>query len=89
MEHDRHSPTASSDDEKGLDVEVKESASVDQFDPVEYYENNTGRIVVDPEYVLVLRRHPAKSITDNGVMNEQGSQDRIRRSRSEDVEALI
>ena len=46
---DHHSLTASSSDEKGMDIEVKENASVDRIDLVGYYENNAGRLVVDPE----------------------------------------
>ena len=48
--------TSHSDEFKVADIETKENASVDQIDFVAYYENNAGRLVVDPEYVFSL--HP-------------------------------
>lgn len=41
-----------SDSVKELDVEVKETSSVEQFDLVAYYENNAGRLVIDPGCVF-------------------------------------
>ena len=41
-----------SDSIKELDIELKETASVEQLDLVAYYENNAGRLVVDPEFVF-------------------------------------
>ena len=43
------SSSGSSDSVKADDIEVKEASSVDQLDLVAYYENNAGRLVVDPE----------------------------------------
>ena len=51
----RQRPSTSSDGAKAVDIETKETASVDQIDFVAYYENNAGRLVVDPEYVFHLR----------------------------------
>lgn len=63
---DRHSLTPSSDDVKGHDVvEVKDNASVDQVDFVAYYENNAGRLVVDPEWVFF--HVSSKSTTYHGL----------------------
>ena len=42
------------DETKVLEVETKEEASIEQVDLVSYYENNAGRLVVDPEYVSFL-----------------------------------
>lgn len=65
---DRHSPTVSSSDEKGLDIEIKENASVDQIDLVAYYENNAGRLVVDPEYISSLV--PTSEGSNNAINRE-------------------
>lgn len=41
--------TAQSDEEKVAEIETKEDASIEQIDFFAYYENNAGRLVVDPE----------------------------------------
>lgn len=49
-----HSASVSLDSVKALDIETKEAASIEQFDPVAYYENNAGRLVIDPECVCSI-----------------------------------
>ena len=46
--------TSHSDEIKVADIETKDNASVEQIDFIAYYENNAGRLVVDPEYVFLL-----------------------------------
>jgi hypothetical protein len=55
MSHPQSS--GSSDSIKGIDVETKEATPIDQLDLIAYYENNAGRLVVDPEYVPSLLLH--------------------------------
>ena len=38
-------------DSKEADVEL--SSATSDFDPLEFYERNAGRLVVDPEYVIL------------------------------------
>ncbi|KIP03999.1 hypothetical protein PHLGIDRAFT_129814 [Phlebiopsis gigantea 11061_1 CR5-6] len=45
--------TAPSDEEKVAEIETKEDASIEQIDFFAYYENNAGRLVVDPEEAKV------------------------------------